>query len=92
MGSMKKKIITTDDFASLMQREFLAVHEKMDKGFARVDKRFDQVDKQFDEMKAEIKELCRDIEDLKLRTGEMVFRFEIKELEKRLRKLELKLG
>jgi len=87
-GMKKKKITTIEDLAVLMQNEFLSIQERFD----GVDGRFDQVDEQFDEMKEEIKELRRDIEDLKLRTGEMVFRFEIKEIEKRLRKLELKLG
>jgi len=76
-----KKITTIEDLATLMQQEFLSIHEKID--HLSVDMK---------SIKSEIKEFRMDLEDLKLRMGETAFHFEIKELEKRLKKLELQLG
>lgn len=74
----KKKITTIEDLAVLVQEEFLAVRKEMNIGFK--------------ELKAEIQAIKADLEDIKLRMGEMAFRFEIQDIEKRLRKLELKAG
>ena len=76
-----KKITTIEDLATLMQQEFLSIHEKID--HLSVDMK---------SIKSEIKEFRTDLENLKLRFGEVAFRFEIKELEKRLKKLELQIG
>ena len=53
---------------------------------------FDGVGKKIEELKKEILEIKADLEDIKLRMGEMVFRFEIKDIEKRLKRLEMKAG
>ena len=76
-----KKITTIEDLATLMQQEFLSIHEKID--HLSVDMK---------SIKSEIKEFRTDLENLRLRIGEAAFRFEIKELEKRLKKLELQIG
>jgi len=76
-----KKITTIEDLATLMQQEFLSIHEKID--HLSVDMK---------SIKSEIKEFRTDPENLKLRIGKAAFRFEIKELEKRLKKLELQIG
>ena len=74
----KKKITTIEDLAVLMQNEFLSMRGEMNERFDRLEK--------------EVKELRRDIDDLKLRVGELASRFEFNELERRLRKVEVKLG
>jgi SMC interacting uncharacterized protein involved in chromosome segregation len=83
---MKKKEITIDDLAGMVQRGFV----QMDNRFDQVDKRFVQMDGRFDRIEAELKEIKTDISDLKLRADECVYRFEFRELDKRIRKLELK--
>lgn len=84
----KKKITTIEDLAVLMQEEFLAIHGK----FGEVSKGFDQMDKRFDRLEKEIKQIRQDLEDLKLRVDQKVNRFEFLELEKRIRKIEVKVG
>lgn len=81
----QKKITTIEDFAALMQQEFLAIHSKMDKGFSGINKRFDRIED-------DIKAVKRDMEDLKLRMTEVAFKFEMRDLEKRVKKLELRLA
>lgn len=53
---------------------------------------FLRVHKRFDDLESEIKELRRDVDDLKLRMSEVAYHFEIREIEKRLDRLELKVG
>ena len=74
----KKKINTIEDLAILVQGEFLTTRKEMEFGFK--------------ELKNEILEIKSDLEDLKLRMGEVAFRFEISDMEKRLRRLEIKTG
>jgi polyhydroxyalkanoate synthesis regulator phasin len=57
-----------------------------------VQNEFLAVNKKIDELKNEVLEIKADLENIKLRMGEMVFRFEIQDIEKRLRKLEEKVG
>ena len=75
----KKKITTIEDLAVLVQEEFLAVRKEMNIGFKEL-------------KKAEIRAIKADLEDIKLRMGEMAFRFEIQNIERRLKKLEMKVG
>ena len=86
---MKKKITTIEDLAVLAQNEFSAIHEKMDVGFSAI---HEKMDIRFKEIKNEILEIKSDLEDLKLRMGNMVFRFEIQDVEKRLKRIEEKIG
>jgi predicted nucleic acid-binding Zn-ribbon protein len=104
MGSMKKKqqkITTIEDLATLMQNEFLVihekfreVHEKMDAGFRDVYKKMDtgfrSVNERLDSVEHEVKGLRMEFEDLKLRVDQTAYHFEIQGIEKRLRKLELR--
>jgi hypothetical protein len=78
MFMKKRKITTIEGLAIMMQKEFLTIND-----------RFNQTDKNFGKLGRETKEIRIDMEDLKMRMGEVAFRFEIKELEKRIRKLEL---
>jgi len=77
----KKKITTIEDLGILIQGEFLNMDGQLKE--IRVD---------IKSLKLEIAELRNDIDDIKLRMGEMVFRFEIGDMEKRLRRLEIKTG
>lgn len=87
LKNMKNKRITINDLAVMVKRGFDETAKKID-----VDQRFDKIDKEIASLKAEVLSIKSDIEDLKLRMGEMVFRFEIKDIEKRLKKLEMKAG
>jgi hypothetical protein len=78
---MKKKITTIEDLAILVQKEFLAVG-----------KRFDKIEYDIKDLKHEVLELRSDMDDLKLRMGEFAYRFEFKDFEKRLRRVEAKVG
>ena len=77
----KKKITTIEDLGILIQGEFLNMDGQLKE--IRVD---------IKSLKLEIAELRNDIDDIKLRMGEVAFRFEIGDMEKRLRRLEIKTG
>lgn len=77
----KKKITTIEDLAVLIQGEFL-----------RVDENFKELRGEIKDLRREILEIKSDLEDLKLRMGNMVFRFEIQDVEKRLKRVEEKIG
>ncbi|MBL7053234.1 MAG: hypothetical protein ISS02_01030 [Candidatus Portnoybacteria bacterium] len=62
------------------------------KGFDNVDKRFEGVDKQLQEMKVDIFDLKQGHEDIQSKLSNIAYRFEMEELEKRVKKLEFKLG
>ncbi len=61
-----------------------------------VKKGFDDVDKKFGEVHKELGILKQDTEEIKLRLDQVAYRFELQDLEKRfekrLQKVELKLG
>ncbi len=77
-----------EDLARMMQKEFLSIKGE----FGKVHKRFDKMDSRFDNFEKEIKRLRQDFEDLKLRQDQAAYGFEIKDIEKRLQKIELKIG
>lgn len=60
-------------------------------GFDSVDKRFDEVDKRFDRVEKAIVTLAQGQEDIKLRLSNVAYRFELQELEQRVKRLEAKL-
>lgn len=70
--------------------------DHVDKRFDDVNKRFDGVDKRFDSVEARLDNLEKGQEEIKLRLDQVAYRFELQDLEKRfekrLRKVELKLG
>jgi hypothetical protein len=77
-----RKITTIEELARLMQAEFLGMHSE-----------FGQVHKRFNKLGKEVLELRMEVDDLVLRFDQQkVHPFEIKDLEKRLNKVELKLG
>jgi len=76
-----KKLTTNEDLARMVKR-----------GFDNVDKKFDDVDKRFDDVDKRFHTLEQGQEDIKLRLDNVAYRFELQDLEKRVEKMELKLG
>ena len=74
---MQNKNITLDDLAMMVQ-----------KGFEHVDKRFEKIDKRFDGIEKKLAQLESGQEDIKLRQDNCAYRFELKELERRVGILE----
>jgi len=78
------------------KKEFQNLGRMIKKGFDHVDKRFDNVDKRFNKVNGRLDILEQGQEEIKLKLDNVAYRFELKELEerfeKRLHKIELKLG
>ena len=87
-----QKITNIEDLATLMQGEFLTIYEKMDDGFTGVNGRLDKVESRLDNIERELREIKMDLEDMKLRYADVAFRFELREMEKRIERLELGLA
>ena len=81
---MKKKNITINELAGMVKTGF----DEMGKQFGKVDKRFEQVDKRFDRVENRLTTLETGQEDIKLRLDNVAYRFEIVEVQKRLKALE----
>jgi uncharacterized coiled-coil DUF342 family protein len=84
---------------SEIHKEFEGVHKEFEgvhKEFKEIHKEIEglalMTQKEFSRIYAEILNIKSDLEDIKLRMGEMAFRFEIQDLERRLKKVEIKLG
>ena len=80
----KKKEMSIDDLAIIIKKSFYYVEKRfngVDKRFNNIDKRFDKVEKRFDSL--EIGQ-----EEIKQKFNFTVHRFELKELEYRVEKLE----
>ena len=79
-----------------IKKEFENLGRMVKAGFDGVYKefnnRFDIVDKKIEELRQEILEIKASVGDIKLRMSEMAFKFEIKDIEKRLKRLEIKAG
>lgn len=71
---MSNDKVTIDDLARMVARGFNEVNEKVDKGFREVGKRMDQLE--------------MEIHDVKLRQDNTAYRFELKDLEERVTRLE----
>lgn len=84
---MKKENVTLDDLAMMVQKGF----DHVDKRFAAIDKRFDEVDNRFEKIEKKLDLLERGQEDIKLRQDNCVYRFELKELDRRVGILERRL-
>ena len=78
---VKKTRATIDDLAVMVKKGF----DHMDERFNQHDKRFDAVDKRLDI-------IDQDHEDIKLRLGNVAYRFELVELERRVGILERKVS
>ena len=83
---MKKKEITIEDLAGMMKRGF----DEMGGEFSKINNRFQQVDKRFEQVDKRLGNLERGQEGIKLQLGEAAWRFEVKNLEKRVDILETK--
>jgi len=92
----KKKTKTIEDLAISIKEGFKEQDKKFDSkidNLARmVQEEFTILNKKIDSLHNDIAELRSDIDDIKLCIGNMAFRFEIKDIEKRLRRAEIKLG
>lgn len=104
---MDKEKITLDKLAENMEKGFQGVKEhtnqkidqKIDelslavaKGFEGVDKRFEHVDKRFDRVETRLDGLEQGQEAIKLRLDNVAYRFEVKDLDERLKIVEARLG
>ena len=57
-----------------------------------IKKGFDGNDKRFDRIETRLDRLEQGHEDIQLRLGNVPFKFEVEDLEKRVKKIELKVG
>ena len=85
MNKRIKKNITLDNLAGMVKH-----------GFDGVDKRLDGVDKRFDKIENTLKnfreENSLEHEEIKLRLSQVAYRFEVEELDRRLKRVEAKVG
>ena len=81
---MKEKDITNNELARMVKTGF----DEMGKQFGKVDKRFEQADKRFERVENRLTALETGQEDIKLRLDNVAYRFEIVEVQKRLKALE----
>ena len=92
MNKRIKKNITLDNLAGMVKRGF----DGVDKRFDGVDKRLDGVDKRFDKIENTLKnfreENSLEHEEIKLRLSQVAYRFEVEELDRRLKRVEAKVG
>ena len=104
---MSEEKITLDKLAENMEKGFQDVKEytsqkidqKIDelslavaKGFDGVDKGFEHVGKRFDKVEVRLDNLEQGQEAIKLRLDNVAYRFEVKDLDERLKIVEKKLG
>ena len=69
---MKKKNITIDHLAGMVNKGFEETNKKMERGFKEVDKRFDIVDKRLDKIEnVLLRQHSEEIEYLKRRVGKL---------------------
>ena len=92
MALDKEKIKTIEELALLNQREFQAVHKEIENLASMTHREFLSTHRQLEGLINEVAEIKADLENIKLRLGEVAFRFEIQEVERRLRRVEIKLG
>lgn len=88
ISAMPRKNITINDLAGMVKKGF----DGVDKRFDGVDKRFDGVDKRFNNVEARLRNLEDGQEEIKLKLDQVAYRFEVVELQKRLKRVEARLG
>jgi len=81
MVKKNKKNTTFDNLAGMIKR-----------GFDNVDKRFDENTKEHRVMMTKLENLENGTEEIKLKLDPVAYRFEIQELERRVKRVEAKLG
>ena len=81
MKKSKLKKVTLDTLAGMVKR-----------GFDGADKRFDKVDSRFDKIDSRLGNLEQGQDEIKVRLDNVAYRFEVEDLQRRVKKLEFKLG
>lgn len=76
-----KKNVTLDNLAGMVKR-----------GFDGVDKRLDENLKEHRTIVAKLDNLENGVEEIKLKLDQVAYRFEVQELDRRLKRVEAKLG
>ncbi|MFZ5982494.1 MAG: hypothetical protein ACOYS2_02920 [Patescibacteria group bacterium] len=79
------KEITLDDLAGMVNNGFESIRSEINEGFKKVDERFDKVEKRLDIVEEDIKEIKTNIYT-------ETYKFDIKDLDNRVTKLEKKLA
>ncbi len=79
----KTKGVTIDALAGMVKKGFDSIDETVKKGFSSVDVRFNRVEKKMDDLE-------QGQEEIKLKLGNVAYRFELVELERRIEILERK--
>ncbi len=72
------------------KNEFQSLAHMIKKGFDHIDGQLEQVDGQLEQASKERKELEQGQEDIKLCLDNVAYKFELQELEERVKRLELK--
>lgn len=85
---MVKKPITNEDLARMINKGF----DDHDKRFRSFDKRFDGIESRMDKVDVRLDNLEQGQEEIKIRLDNVVYRFEVEDLKKRVKKIELKVG
>ncbi len=75
----KTKVVTIDALVGMVK-----------KGFDHMDERFNQHDKRFETIEKKMDDLEQGQEEIKLKLGDVAYRFELVELERRVNILERK--
>lgn len=88
MKKETKKNVSLDDLAVMVKRGF----DGVDKRFDGVDKKFDGVDKKFDKVEKRLENLEQGQEEIKLKLDRVAYRFEVEELDRRVKRIETRLG
>lgn len=87
-------MLTDKDIKKLIkaQKEIFPTARMVKEGFDDMDERFKEVHKRFDRVESRLDDLDKGQEEIKLKLDNVAYRFEVEDLDKRLRKVEVKLG
>jgi len=85
---MAKKQITNEGLARMIKKGF----DHNDKGFDKIEGRVGKVEGRLDRIEVRLDNLDQGQEEIKLRLDNVAYRFEVEDLKKRVKKLELKVG
>jgi len=87
-------MLTDKDIKKLIkaQKEIFPTAKMVKEGFDDMDTRFNGMDKRFDQVENRLDNLEQGQEDIKLRQDNVAYRFEVEDLKKRTKKLEMKVG
>jgi archaellum component FlaC len=88
----KKKNTTLDDLAGMVKRGF----DGVDKRFEGIDGHLGSIEERLDRFETALKnfreENTLEHEEIKLRLSQVAYRFELEEMDKRLKRVEAKVG